>query len=276
MFVPHRTPSRGKVIQRSIDLVGICWTLASQHPKLLLAHTLPLSASFLAGWEFIVPQYFHAGISRALTGILLLLGLASLGIVAGNAVLIVGAQRVLAGEQPSLREGFRVAFSRTRQLVGWVIISALVGTLIKVIQGLIERVSPLGGSVFGATAGISWGLTTYFVLPLMVIEGQGPIEALRSSAGLAEKSWVRQVLGDVSLGLAFLLLAIPGLFLVWVVWPSPMGFGLALLYFAPLCMSYGVATAIYQAALYRFALTGEVPQHFEPVFAPEVKRTTTI
>ena len=271
MFIPHRTPSRGNVIQRSIDLVGICWRLTSQHPKLLLAHALSLSSSFLAGWVFIVPHFFQMGILRALTGILWLMCLASLGIVVGNAVLIVGAQRVLAGEEPSLREGFRVAFSRTPQLFGWVIISALVGTLIKAIQGLIERASPLGGSAFGTTATIGWGLTTYFVLPLVVIEGQGPIEALRSSTSLAGKSWVQQVLGDVSLGLAFLLMAIPGLFVVWMVWPSLMAFVLVLLYFAPLCIGYGTASAIYQAALYRFALTGEVPHQFEPIFAPEVK-----
>lgn len=276
MFVQTQTKSRGNVIQRSIDLVRICWTLIVQHPKLLLAHALSLSSSFLAGWVFIVPHFFQMGILCALTGTLLLMALASLGIVVGNAVLIVGAQRVLDGEQPSLREGFRVAFFRTPQLVGWVIISAFVGTLITIIQGLIERVSSLGGLVFGATSEIGWGLTTYFVLPLMVLEGKGPIKALRSSADLAGQTWIRQVLGDVSLGLAFLLLAIPGLIFLWIVWPRPMGLELALLYFAPLCMSYGFAMAIYQAALYRFASTGEVPQHFEPVFAPEVKPSMPI
>lgn len=55
------------------------------------------------------------------------------------------------------------------------------------------------------------GLTTYFLLPLIVIEGQGPLEALTNSTDLAGKSWVRQVLGDVSLSLAFILMAIPGI-----------------------------------------------------------------
>ena len=267
MLVPQQRPKHGNIIQRSINLVEICWILTGDHPKLLLAHAISLTASLLAGWVFIVPAYFHSTYPHALLGILLLLALASFGILIGNVVLIVGAQRILDGQTPSLREGFRVAASRLPQLIGWVIIAAIVGTVMKVIQGMIERISSIGGFLFGMAAELSWGLATYFVVPLMIIEGQGPIEAIRASTELAEKSWIREVLGDVSLGLAFLLFSIPG---VLVAWFYPSGQILTLLYFIPLFIAYGVTTSIYQAALYRFAMTGEVPQKFEPVFAPEI------
>ncbi len=269
MFVPQQRPKRGNIIQRSINLVEICWTLTGNHPKLLLAHAISLTASLLAGWVFIVPNYFfvHASIPHALFGVFLLFALASLGILIGNVVLIVGAQRILDGHAPSLREGFRVAAFRLPQLIGWVVIAAIVGTVMKVIQGMIERISSIGGFLFGMAAELSWGLATYFVVPLMIIEGQGPIEAIRASTELAGKSWIREVLGDVSLGLAFLLFSIPGFLVAWF---YPSGQILALLYFIPLVIAYGVTTSIYQAALYRFAMTGEVPQKFEPVFAPEV------
>ena len=93
MFVPQQRPKRGNIIQRSINLVEICWTLTGNHPKLLLAHAISLTASLLAGWAFIVPNYFfvHASIPHALFGVFLLFALASLGILIGNVVLIVGA-----------------------------------------------------------------------------------------------------------------------------------------------------------------------------------------
>ncbi|MCC6139186.1 MAG: hypothetical protein IT389_01060 [Nitrospira sp.] len=259
----------GNVFQCSIDLVAICWNLTGEHPKLLLAHFLSLSGCALAAWVFILPHYFSHGMGNALFGVLWLLALASFAIIIGNAVLMVGAQQVLNGELPSLRAGFRVAFSRLPQLLGWIIIATVFGALIRIVQGFLERLWSLGGRIFGATAGIGWGVMTYFVLPLMIFDGIGPLAALRHSSDMVEKTWLRQILGDVSLGLVYMLFAIPGFLLCFFV-GGPAAILLGLMYFIPLLISYGVTSAIYQTALYQFALSDEVPRGFEPVFAPEM------
>jgi Family of unknown function (DUF6159) len=271
MFVPPSTFKRGggNIFERSSALVRICWKLAGEHPKLLLAHLLSLSGCALAAWAFILPNVFGRGMGNALLGILWLLALASFAIIMGNAVLIVGAQRVLIGEKPSLREGFLVAFTRLPQLLAWIFIVSVFGALITIVQRLLERLSSLGGFIFGTTAGIGWGVTTYFVLPLVVLDGMGPFAALRRSAEVAGKTWLRQIMGDVSLGLVYVFFAIPGFLLCSFV-GGPTAFLLGLMYFVPLLISYGVVSAIYQTALYRFALSDEVPRGFEPVFAPEV------
>ena len=112
---------------------------------------------------------------------------------------------------------------------------------------------------------------------MLVIEGVGPIEAVKRSVGLLKRTWGEQIAGNLSIGLIFGLFTI-GLMIVIVV-PSAVVaaqlnqplllvpiFGVLILLLVILGLISSTLQGIYAAAVYRFA-TGGDPGRF---FAPEL------
>jgi len=56
-----------------------------------------------------------------------------------------------------------------------------------------------------ALLGTAWTIMTYFVMPVIVIGGVGPIEAFKRSAGTLKRTWGEALVGSFSLGLLSLL-----------------------------------------------------------------------
>src|SRR5262249_6481079 len=83
-----------------------------------------------------------------------------------NSALISCALLRFNGETPSLADGFRAAMARLPQIFAWALVSATVGVLLKVIENIHEQVGQFVASLLGA----AWGIMTYFVVPVLVVE----------------------------------------------------------------------------------------------------------
>jgi hypothetical protein len=208
----------------------------------------------------------HGSLTQLFTTTVALLIAIWFSILLGNVCLIACVQKILDGRKPSLTEGFCVTLTRIPKLIGWMVIVVFWGIPLTVIHGMLDRVSSVSGFLFGFGSSFMWGLATYFAIPLMTIENMGPIDAMRASSNLVERSWVQEVYGGVALGFVLIVVAIPSILLMGI--PSA-GYYLPALSLFLILLAYGVASSIYQTALYRFANTGEVPQGFESIFAPE-------
>ncbi len=117
------------------------------------------------------------------------------------------AQKKLSGEPVTLRYGFSVARSRLKQIAAWALITTLIGAAIR----LLEQVR--GGLIAARIAewllDATWALATFFVVPILALEGPGPIEATRRSIRVIRQRWGEGVVGTVAIGAAFALLFIP-------------------------------------------------------------------
>src|SRR5690606_40814523 len=51
--------------------------------------------------------------------------------------------------------------------------------------------------------GLAWTLATFLVVPVLVSQNVGPIEALKESVSLLKRSWGENLAGNVGIGLAF-------------------------------------------------------------------------
>jgi Family of unknown function (DUF6159) len=97
--------------------------------------------------------------------------------------------------------------------MGWALVLTTVNL---VIQALRERVGFLGNLLLGAAA-VAWGLATFLVVPILALEGLGPLDALRRSTGLFREKWGEQLVGTASIGLVFGLLGtVPAVALVFL------------------------------------------------------------
>ena len=114
-----------------------------------------------------------------------------------NSALIAAANIRLDGGDPTLADGFRVAASHLPAIIGWAAIAATVGLLLQVLR---ER-GGAAGAVVSLIGNMAWGLITFLVVPILVVEGVGPIEAIKRSASLLRKTWGEQIVGNFSIGL---------------------------------------------------------------------------
>jgi hypothetical protein len=184
-----------------------------------------------------------------------------------NAAIIGCATIRMDGGNPTVSDGFRIAGQNVGRILGWALIAATVGMVIRAVQ---ERLGFIGKLIMGAI-GIAWTIATYFVVPVLIYEGLGPWGAVKRSASILKNTWGETIVGNLGMGLLFALLAIPGLLGIFVgiagiiSWGAAVGVAILLLaffYLIALAIIGSAARTILLAALYRFATTGQVSEEF--------------
>ncbi|QDT39204.1 DUF6159 family protein [Stratiformator vulcanicus] len=182
-----------------------------------------------------------------------------------NAALVSCAIYRFHGGDPTIMTGLRAATSRLPQIAAWAFVAASVGFVLKIIEGRSEQAGRIIAGILGAT----WGILTYFVVPVLVVEKLGPIEAVKRSVSVVRETWGEAITANIGIGLmtffaclfviaipiAVGILAGPGTLLVGAVI-------LAVLLLILIGLISATLNAIVIAALYEYAAEGEVPQQF--------------
>ncbi len=184
-----------------------------------------------------------------------------------NTALVGAALDRLEGRDPTVRSALALAMRRIGPIFGYAILSATVGLLLRFIG---EKLGIIG-RIIEAGAGVAWTVTTFLVVPVLAAEGVGPIEAVERSVGLLKKTWGENIVGSAGISLVMGFAgAIAGLaFIAGVkLMPDHQALALALMTAGGLAfialMIYGAAlSAVYSAAVYYYAVTGEPPIDFD-------------
>jgi Family of unknown function (DUF6159) len=187
-----------------------------------------------------------------------------------NTALVGAAMIRLDGGDPTVGDGFRIAMRRVGPILGYALISATVGMILRAIA---ERAGILGRIVI-SLIGLAWNLATYLVVPVLAAENVGPVDAIKRSTALLKRTWGEQIVGNAGIGAVFGLLTL-AVFLVGIplIVLAAMAQSLALLAVAVAVvvlamLVLGVVSSalsgIYTAAVYRYAATGEVGGSFSP------------
>ena len=176
---------------------------------------------------------------------------------------LVGAAMIrLDGGDPTLGDGFRIAFSRLPKIIGYAIIAATVGMILRFIS---ERAGIIG-QIVGGVLGFSWTIATFLVVPVLVVENVGPIEAIKRSTGLLKKTWGERIIGNVGIGLVFGLLMfvviILGGALAYLLFQASVNLGIVavvalVILVALLALVASALTGIFTASIYRYATKGD-------------------
>jgi hypothetical protein len=258
-------------ISRSWTLAGQCWTVLTEDPLLLI---FPLS-SFLAIVillaSFAAPLWtVHHGLQSALAGepsthtarTLFYAGVYVFYVISYaivmffNAGLVAVAIRRLDGDPASVGDGLRTALSNLPAILGYALIAATVGTLLRVVE---QRVG-IVGRIVTAMIGAAWTVATAMTLPVLVVENVGPVEAISRSLDLLHKTWGENLVGSVGIGSGMAIIAVPVCILALCL--ASAGASVTAIMLMIVTM-FGVMLvgptlhAIYIAALYRFATDGK-------------------
>ncbi|MEO7051243.1 MAG: DUF6159 family protein [Rhodanobacter sp.] len=175
----------------------------------------------------------------------------------------------LRGEPTSVGAGFALARARLPQIMGYALIAATVGLLLRMIQ---ERLGFVGRFVIGLI-GVAWTVATFLVVPVLASKDVGPLDAVKHSAELLKRSWGENVIGNGGLGLAFglalVLAVVVGAALVVgaAMLQSLVAIVLAVVIVVLGLVLLGLIQAslqgIYAAALYRYAEAGDASVGFD-------------
>jgi hypothetical protein len=185
-------------------------------------------------------------------------------IVFFNSALVSCALAHFHGMEPTIGDGLRAAGSRLPQILGWAVVSATVGVILKIIEDRSEKM----GQFVAGLLGMAWGIVTYFVVPVLVVERVGPIEAVKRSTSLIKKSWGESLVANFSAGLLVFLLFLGAMvpaILGGVIGGVALLVGIAVTVVLMILVSLisSAVNAIIIAALYEYAAYEKVPSEFD-------------
>ena len=177
-----------------------------------------------------------------------------------NAAVIGAAMKRLEGGDPTVGDGLRVANSKLGKIAGWAAVAATVGLILRTLE---ERAGFLGRIAI-AFVGAAWSAVTFFVVPVLLFEPVGVGEGLKRSGRLFKERWGEQFTGTVGIGLAMFLIALPVIAIAVALGAAAPWLGIAfgVVAIGLLAATGSALSGVFNAALYRFATTGEASGAF--------------
>lgn len=250
-------------IKRGWDLTKKSWGVLRGHPALI---RFPLYGGVLTLVMTVIvigPGLYLIEDGRLAPGApLIVIGFFLLAIIGTffSVGLAAAADRIFRGEEASVGDGLAVARANLGPIAGWALLSSTVGMLFSLLenQGIV-------GQIIGRLLNVAWSLITFLAVPVIAIEGLGPIATLKRSGSLFRERWGQQITGNLAIGgLVGLLGILPSVLLIVagvLVWASSGFIGALLVIvgvigFAISALLSSALSGIFGVALYRYAGEG--------------------
>jgi hypothetical protein len=273
---------------RSWELVKASWALLRSDKELVIFPIISAVGCFLVSLTFFIPMLLtgtfdkmgrsgSGGIGLGQLIIMFLFYFVTYTVIIFCSSALVGAALIrLDGGNPTLSDGLKIAQSRMPQILGYALISATVGLVLQILGNAARNnkniVMSIIGQIVVGLLGTAWSIATFLAVPVLVVEGVGPIEAVKRSMALLKKSWGEQLMGDLSIGGIFglmifgviLLAMLLSFVFVGVHAPALVILVIVVAVAAIIALSVvsSALSAIFRAALYQYAHDGKTTEFF--------------
>jgi hypothetical protein len=262
-----------KTLSNTMELIGVSWRLLNANRTLLALPAISAAATVgilllavgalsmgsafdrvQSGAGFGAADYvFFAAVYFTLT----------FTVIYFNAALVSAAYDVLDGREASVRGALDAAYNQMGVIFGWACFATTVGLII-------DRVRSGGGifAILGYVLDAVWAYATYFVVPVLVVEGLSPFDALKRSTSLFQETWGKQFVANFGFGVAYFCLALVVIVPVALAFSASSALGIVTLVLlgAPLFIAGALVLytmeSIFRTALYRFATSGDAAGGF--------------
>lgn len=192
-----------------------------------------------------------------------------------QAALVIGANQRADGGDPDIRSVLAEAWTHKGKIISWAALTTTVGVAIRALE---QRLGILG-SILGFLGGVAWAIASFLVVPVVVVENLGPIDAVKRSAQLLRDTWGTSVRTTLRFGFTFVLLllapiAVVAIGIVALTKGSngAIAIGLVLIVvgvvaFLALSMVFSAISTYARALIYRYATGRPVPGVDPQLFA---------
>src|SRR5690606_9602013 len=204
-------------IRYTWSLMGASWQVLRMDKEMLLYPLLSGICCLIVLASFAIPVFAtgayeppgeDANVAQHVLyyGLIFLFYLVNYFVIAFfNTAIIAAAIHRMQGGDPTFVWGINEALKRVHLILGWALVSATVGLILRAIE---ER-SGKFGQIVSSIAGVAWTLVTFLVVPVLVVQNKGPLAAVKESGQLLRRTWGEQLVGNFSFGLVFFVINIP-------------------------------------------------------------------
>ena len=247
------------------------WQVLSHDRELVL---VPIVAGIVAVVAFLVvlsPGALLGGTGDDSSGSWALYVFGALGLVAatwvfaiGQATVVAGAAQRMDGGDPTVGSAFAVARTRTGRILEW----AVLATVVAIVLDIIEERLGLLGRIVSWLGSVAFSVLSFLALPVIVFENLGAIDAFKRSSQLLKATWGEQVAFSFGLGLLGFLLVLPAFLIGGLLVATGMvvlqavGIIAAVAWIALVMATTSALSAVFKAALYRYAVGAPVDPAF--------------
>jgi hypothetical protein len=278
-------------LRNAIDLAWDSWQVLKLDGELLMLPIMSGIASLIALASFIVPVYLTWGeevfteaesvIEANIVLAFVVYFVLAFITIFFNAALVHAACERFKGGDPTVGSALRGAGARLVSILGWSLVAATVSLVLQLIEERFELV----GRIVARLMGLAWGLVTFLVIPVLVIEETGATRALKRSGQLFKETWGENVSAQVGFGLLGFVLVIPAFILIGLTIPAGqvsltvMAAIAGLAWILVVSVVLSALNAVFRTALYLYAVEGELPSdHFDRygmkgAFTPKRRRS---
>lgn len=265
--------------QRSWEITKLSFDVLKKDKELMLFPILGGIFSVLFIIAMIFPLVITSLMPSSIAGIYLWIaifgiyfGLAFISVFFNTATVYTVKTR-FDGGNATFGDSIRFAFSRIHLILGWSLISAIVGLLLRILEELAERMGAIGEIIMKiliSILGLAWGLLTAFVIPGMVYKNVGPMRAIKDSAHTFKKTWGESLIRYYGLGLVQFVMILVGVILTVILVVLTSGvpvlpyifLAIGVLYLVAVVTFFNIATSVFNTALYVYATTGKAPSGY--------------
>ncbi len=257
-------------IGRSFALVKTSWDILMDDKKLLVFPLLSGIVSLIVLLTFALPLLItDSFMSRSGLGPVMFYGLLFVFYVVSyfvviffNTALITCVNARLNGKEATINDGLSNAVRHFGSILAWALISATVGLILQILEDKAGFIGQIAATLIGG----AWGLVTFFVIPILILEDKGVVDSMKDSVSLIRKTWGESIVGGGSIFLVFLVIGIVaclGIFGIFLISQSfLLAIALLIIVVAVLVIVASAMQGIFVTALYTYARTGTVPSSF--------------
>jgi hypothetical protein len=251
--------------KRGWGLAKKSWGLLNEHRELIrfplygALLTIPLAIIFGGPGLYLLDQKSYGGAIPLLVAGVYVLSVVGTYFAVG---LAAAANKIFQGGEATVSDGLAVARSRFPEICGWAGLSTAIGLF----MALLENQGGFFGQIAARLVGMAWALVTFMAVPVLAIEGTGPLGTLKRSATIFKDKWGQQITGNIAIGGAIALLGVlPAALLIAagvVLWPTSGAAAGALILIGAviMCVALLISKAlsgVFGVVLYRYAVDGQ-------------------
>ncbi|MDB3855453.1 DUF6159 family protein [Euryarchaeota archaeon] len=221
--------------------------------------------TFTGGLGFVIgnDEGFEGGVA---VGTFISYFIVSVITVFWNAAIIASAyERMTTGRNPSFSYGIKQAMKCFPQILIWGLISGTVGVIISFFEAMANSDNiavAIIGRIISIMISFAWWMTTFFVVPMIVLEKNGVFESMGKSPELFERTWGENIVASAGTGiinfiviLTIIIVCLP-LFIFGEI-GAALAFILIVIGIAISSLFFTACDAVNKASMYYYAKTGE-------------------
>ena len=253
-------------LENSWRLAKSSWAVLKQDKELAVFPLLSLLATLVVAAVFIYPVVLmDADLSAGsaenveiepMGYVLLIIGYLVITFVGQFfvAALVSGAYERMTGGNPTVTSALRGAGRRFHRILPWALITGTVGLILSAIEdrGVI-------GSIVANLLSFAWRVITFLVIPVLVIEDIGAVDAVKRSSSLFKRTWGENLAAQFGFGLIGFVAMLPVLLVAGGLAATGngallvAGVVIGVLGILAITAAMGALSGIFQTALYLYA-----------------------